>query len=346
MARGASGKSGRDPPPVVDTGMHPAHKQFCDNQSITKRKFMHVICASFRRLFHCMGSNTTPCMHAPCHAVKLPDGCLFAFCMQGHMSDARPGDHAYIHSMQKNTDKDTRKCELLCFDATRARWEVRIIAPPQQGAGEMLHTCMVEVKTFWVKPSNLFPVLWTDARVLVHGVGGAMNNQNGRITGRNFSTDQWSVTTKMGDTVISRACHIYPEVNIGSVVSIITPQFPWYHRREATIIGYDIESKLWKILMECDTDNKGSPVPYNLYEYQMPDEYVVPYHRFGDMVVLDREDNAILQGQLVQLHNMTGETAGEHRWTIKFQGQTLVRTAFQLRSAGEDESRSRHLPHV
>ena len=188
-------------------------------------------------------------------------------------------------------------------------------------------------------------MLWKDARVTVR-VGGGMENQPGRITGRDFYTGRWFITTNMGVKVKSNACRIFPEVYIGAVVSIITPQFSWYHRREATIMGVDIESKLWVVLMECDTDNKGNPVPYNLYELQMEDEYVVPYHLAGDMVALDKEDNAILQGQRVQLHSMTGETAREHEWTIIFQGQTLVRTAFQLRSAGEDESRARHLPHV
>ena len=144
----------------------------------------------------------------------------------------------------------------------------------------------------------------------------------------------------MGDTVQACARHIFPEVYIGSVVSIITPHFPWYHHREATIIGYDIESKLWKILMECDTNNKGNAVPYNLYELNMQDHYVVPYHSFGNMVVLDKEDN--LQGARVQLRSTTGETAREHQWTVTFGGQTLVRLAFQLRSAGEDASRLRH----
>jgi len=258
------------------------------------------------------------------------------------MAGARAGDRAYIHSMLQNTDKNTRPCELLRFDDTRARWMARIITPPPEVAPEG------ELTKFWIKSCNLFPLLRVDVMVKLHSLVNAthLNGVTGRVTGRDLFTDRWSIITDTGDALQARARNIFPEVYIGSVVSIITPHFPWYHRREATIIGYDIESKLWKILMECDTDNKGSPVPYNLYEYQMPDEYVVPYHRFGDMVVLDREDNAILQGQLVQLHNMTGETAGEHRWTIKFQGQTLVRTAFQLRSAGEDESRSRHLPHV
>jgi len=278
--------------------------------------------------------------------VKLPDRYLFAFGTQEHMFWARPGDRANIHSLQKETDKNTKKCELVCFDFDRARWEVRIIAPPQKVPPvDEMYTCLVEVNTFLVKPSNLFPVLWKDARVKVR-VGGGMENQPGRIRGRDFDTGRWLITTDMGVKVQSNACHIFPEVYIGAVVSIITPHFPWYHRREATIMGVDIESKLWVVLMECDTDNKGNSVRYDLYELHMQHEYVVPYHLAGDMVVLDKEDSATLQGQRVQLHSMTGETAREHKWTIIFEGETLVRTAFQLRSAGEDESRARHLPHV
>jgi len=255
---------------------------------------------------------------------------------QEHMEGARPGDRAYIHSMQKNTDKNTRPCELLRFDDTRARWEVRIITPPPKVAPTG------EVNTFLVETCKLFPLLWVGASVKIHSLGGAINYVMGRITGRDPSTDRWSVITDTGDTVHTCARNIFPEVYIGSVVSIITPHFPWYHRREATIIGYDIESKRWKILMECDTDNTGSTVPYDLYELHMQDKYVVPYHRVGDMVVLDKEDSEVLQGKRVQLRSMTGETAGAHQWTITFQGQTLVRSAFQLRSAGEDASRLRH----
>ena len=54
-------------------------------------------------------------------------GCLFTFCTQEHMEGARPGDRAYIHSMLQNPDKNTRPCELLRFDDTRARWMVRIL---------------------------------------------------------------------------------------------------------------------------------------------------------------------------------------------------------------------------
>ena len=50
----------------------------------------------------------------------------------------------------------------------------------------------------------------------------------------------------------------------------------------------------------------------------------------------------MLQGTHVQLHSMTGDTARAHWWTITFQGQTLVRSAFQLRSAGEDTSLLQH----
>jgi len=104
-------------------------------------------------------------------------------------------------------------------------------------------------------------------------------------------------------------------------------------------VCYDIESKSWKILMECEIDNMGRAVPYDLYALHMQDEYVVPYHRVGDMVVLDKEDTEMrLQGARVQLLSMTGENAR----AITFQRQTLVRSAFQLRSAGEDASRLRH----
>ena len=50
----------------------------------------------------------------------------------------------------------------------------------------------------------------------------------------------------------------------------------------------------------------------------------------------------MLQGTHVQLHSMTGDTARAHWWTITFQGQTLVRSAFQLRSTGEDASLLQH----
>ena len=254
------------------------------------------------------------------------------------MAGARAGDRAHIHSMLQNTDKNTRPCELLRFDDTRARWMVRIITPPPEVAPEG------ELTKFWIKSCNLFPVLRVDVMVKLHSLVNAthLNGVIGRVTGRDLFTDRWSIITDTGDAMQARARNIFPEVYIGSVVSIITPHFPWYHRREATIIGYDIESKLWKILMECDTDNKGSAVPYDLYHLNMQDEYVVPYHRVGDVVVLDKEDSELLQGARVELRSMTGETARAHRWTVTFQGQTLVRSAFQLRSAGEDASRLRH----
>jgi len=258
-------------------------------------------------------------------AVVLTD----AFWKQEHMEGARAGDRAHMHSMLQTPDKNTRACELLRFDDTRARWMVRMTAAPEG-----------ELTRFWVKSCNLFPLLRVGARVKT--VGGAINSVMGRITGRDPSTDRWSIITDTGDTLQARACHVFPEVYIGSVVSIITPHFPWYHRREATIVGYDTESKLWKILMECDTDNVGRAVPYDLYELGMQDEYVVPYHREGDMVVLDKEDSEALQGARVQLGSLMGETVRAHRWTVTFRGQTLVRSAFQLRSAGEDASRLSH----
>jgi len=38
----------------------------------------------------------------------------------------------------------------------------------------------------------------------VHSLGGAINNVMGRITGRDPSTDRWSVITKFGDTMQAR----------------------------------------------------------------------------------------------------------------------------------------------
>ena len=91
------------------------------------------------------------------------------------MEGARPGDRAYIHSMQKNTDKNTRPCELLRFDDTRARWEVRIITPPPKVAPTG------EVNTFLVETCKLFPLLWVGASVKMHSLGGAINYVMGRI---------------------------------------------------------------------------------------------------------------------------------------------------------------------